>query len=78
MSRSAARTSTVVSDRIGLQGRSTRADLIGEIWRAEFDPLSGTEFTFAVERRLMLAELLEQDHGQQVGDGKAAGCHMEV
>ena len=28
-------------------------------------------------QRLMLAELLEQDHGQQVGAGKAARRHME-
>lgn len=60
-----------------LQGRGTRADLIGKRRQAEIDPLSGMALALTVQR-LMLGELLEQDHRQQVGSGKAAWRHMEV
>ena len=46
-----------------LQGRSTRADLIGKRRQAEVDALTGIALTLPVER-LMLGELLEQDHRQ--------------
>src|SRR5690606_31430755 len=60
----------------GLEGCGTRADLIGKRRQAEVDALAGIAFALAIER-LMLGELLEQDHRQKVRPGKAAGCHME-
>jgi len=59
-----------------LQGRRTGADLVGQRRQAQIDALSPIAFALPVQG-LMLAELLEQDHGQQVGAGKAARRHME-
>jgi hypothetical protein len=59
-----------------LQGRGTSADLVGQRRQAEVDALAGIALALAVER-LVLGELLKQDHRQQVRSGKAAGRHME-
>jgi hypothetical protein len=59
-----------------LQGRRTGADLIGQRREAQIDALPPVAVALAVQW-LMLAELLEQDHGQEIGAGKAARCHME-
>ena len=58
------------------QNHSAGADLIGQRRDAEIDALSGIALALAIQR-LVLAELLEQDHGQQVRPGKAARRHME-
>jgi hypothetical protein len=58
------------------QHRGASADLIGERRQAEVDALAGIALALPVER-LMLAELLEQDHRQQARTGKAAGHDME-
>lgn len=60
----------------GLEGHGTSTDLVGQRRQAEIDPLSGVALALPIER-LMLAELLEQDHRQQVGSGKASWRHME-
>ena len=59
-----------------LQDRSTCADLVGQRRYAQLDALAAVAFALPVER-LVLAELLEQDHGQQIGSGKAPWGHME-
>ena len=58
------------------QDHSARADLIGQRRDAEINTLPGIPLALAVER-LVLPELLEQDHGQQARPGKAARRHME-
>lgn len=50
------------------QRRGAGADLVGERRQAERHAFAGIAFSLAVER-LMLAELLEQDHRQQAGTG---------
>ena len=52
------------------------ADLIGERRQAEVDPFTGVALALPVQR-LVLAELLEQDHRQQARAGKAARRDME-
>ena len=59
-----------------LQHRAAGPDLIGQGRQAERHAFPGVAFGLAVER-LMLPELLEQDHRQQAGTGPAAGDHME-
>ena len=59
-----------------LQRRRAGADLVGQRRQAQIDALAPVALALAVQR-LMLAELLEQDHGQQVGAGEAARRHME-
>lgn len=59
-----------------LQGRRTGADLVGQCRQAKIDALPGVALALPVQG-LMLVELLEQDHGQEVGPGKAARRHME-
>ena len=59
-----------------LQRRRAGADLVGQRRQAQVDALPPVAFALPVQR-LMLAELLEQDHRQQVGAGKAARRHME-
>ena len=54
-----------------LQRRRTGADLVGERRHGELDAFAGITLALPVER-LMLAELLEQDHGEKVGPGKTA------
>src|SRR5277367_6473675 len=58
------------------QRRGASADLIGERRQAEVDPFAGVALALPAER-LMLAELLEQDHRQQARTGKAARRDME-
>ena len=58
------------------QRRGAGADLVGQRRQAKIDALSGVALALAVER-LMLAELLEQDHRQQVRAGEAARRDME-
>src|SRR5271156_7231016 len=58
------------------QRRGASADLIGERRQAEVDPFTGVALALPAER-LMLAELLEQDHRQQARAGKAARRDME-
>ena len=59
-----------------LQDRRAGADLVGQRRHAQIDAFAPIALALAVQR-LMLAELLEQDHGQQVRSGKAARRHME-
>ena len=58
------------------QHRGAGPDLIGQGGEAERHALLGVALGLAVER-LMLTELLEQDHGQQAGAGPAAGDDVE-
>jgi hypothetical protein len=60
----------------GSQGDGAGADLIGERRQAQIDPFASIAFALPVQR-LMLAELLEQDHRQKVRSGKAARRDME-
>jgi hypothetical protein len=59
-----------------LQDRGAGADLVGQRRHAQIDPLAGIALALPVQR-LVLPELLEQDHGQKVRPGKAARRHME-
>ncbi len=59
-----------------LQHRATGADLIGQRRQAQIHALAGVALGLPVQR-LMLTELLEQDHGEQAGPGPAARDHME-
>ena len=59
-----------------LQDRRAGADLVGQRRDAQIDAFAPVSLALAVQR-LVLAELLEQDHGQQVWSGKAARRHME-
>ena len=59
-----------------LQDSSAGADLIGERRQADLDTFMGVAVTLAVER-LMLAELLEQDHCQQAGAEQPARRDVE-
>jgi hypothetical protein len=59
-----------------LQRRRTGADLVGQCRQAQIDTLPPVAFALTVQR-LMLAELLKQDHRQQVGPGEAAWRDME-
>ena len=58
------------------QRRGAGADLIGERRQAEVDAFAGVALALPVQR-LMLAELLEQDHRQQTRAGEAARGDME-
>ncbi len=58
------------------QHRRAGADQVGQRRQADRHALTAVALGLAVER-LMLAELLEQDHGQQVRPGPAARDHME-
>lgn len=59
-----------------LQCRGTSSDLVGQCREAEVDALAGIALTLPVQR-LMLTELLEQDHGEEIWPGEAARRHME-
>jgi len=59
-----------------LQRRRAGADLVGQRRHAQIDAFPPIALALPVQR-LMLAELLEQDHGQQVWAGKAARGHMK-
>ena len=59
-----------------LQRRRAGADLVGQRRQAEVDAFARISLALPVQR-LMLAELLEQDHGQKVGPGKTTRRHME-
>jgi len=58
------------------QGMDAGADLVGERRQAEIDTLTGVSIGLAVQR-LMLTELLEQHHGEEVRPKKATGCRVE-
>ena len=58
------------------QHRHAGADLVGQRGQAERHALTAVALGLAIER-LMLAELLEQDHRQQARAGPAARDHME-
>lgn len=58
------------------QDGRARADLVGQGGQAEINPFPGIALALAVQR-LMLAELLEQHHGKQVGTGEAARGDVE-
>src|SRR5438874_11954352 len=60
----------------GCQHRTAATHLIGQGRQAEGYALPGVAFGLAVER-LMLPELLEQDHRQQAGAGPTSGNYME-
>lgn len=62
--------------RQGGQHRAAGAHLIGQGREAEWHALPGIALGLSVQR-LMLAELLEQHHGQQVGTRPAARNHVE-
>ena len=59
-----------------LQGGCAGANLVGQRRHAQIDAFAPVSFALAVQR-LMLAELLKQDHGQQVRPGKAARRDVE-
>ena len=59
-----------------LQHAGAGPDLIGQGRQAHLDTLTGEAFALPVER-LVLAELLEQDHGQQARSGPAPRDRME-
>ena len=58
------------------QRRGAGPDLVGQRGEAEIDAFAGIALALPVQR-LMLGELLEQDHRQEVRAGKAARRHME-
>ena len=58
------------------QHRAAGPDLVGQGRQAQRHAFLGVAFGLAVER-LMLPELLEQDHREQAGTGPASGDHME-
>ena len=58
------------------QRGGARAHLIGQRRKAQVDAFAGVALALAVQR-LMLAELLEQDHRQQAGSREAARRDME-
>jgi hypothetical protein len=53
-----------------LKDRRTGADLVGQRRQAQIDAFPGVALALAVQG-LMLTELLEQDHGQEIGTGKS-------
>ncbi len=59
-----------------LKDNGAGADLVGQGREAEGHAFAGVALGLTVQR-LMLAELLEQDHRQQVGAGPAARRHVE-
>lgn len=59
-----------------LQSRRTSSDLIGQRGEAEIDAFPGVALGLAVQG-LMLAELLEQDRGEQVRPRPSARRGME-
>ena len=58
------------------QGGRAGAHLVGERRHAQIDAFAPVALALPVQR-LVLGELLEQDHGQQVRPRKAARRHME-
>ena len=59
-----------------LQRHGAGADLVSQGGQADLDTFLGVALDLPVQR-LMLAELLEQDHRKQVGPSPATGCGME-
>ena len=59
-----------------LQGDGAGPDLIGERRKADLDAFLGVALGLPVQR-LVLAELLEENHGQQVGTGPSPRRRME-
>ena len=58
------------------QRRGAGAHLVGQRRQAQLDALAGIALALPVQR-LMLAELLEQDHRQKPRSGEAARRDME-
>jgi hypothetical protein len=58
------------------KGVAAGAHLIGKRREAQRHAFTRIALGLAVQR-LMLAELLEQDHGQEIGAGEASRRHME-
>ncbi len=58
------------------QGCRADADLVGERRQAEIDAFTGIALALPVQR-LMLPELLEQNHGKDVWTGKTTWRHVE-
>src|SRR5208283_1489064 len=58
------------------QDRGAGAHLVGQRRHTQIDALTGVAFALPVQR-LMLPELLKQDHRQKVRSGKAARRHVE-
>ena len=52
------------------------SDLVGQGGEADGHAFAGVALCLPVER-LVSAELLEQDHGQEVGPGPSPGCDVE-
>jgi hypothetical protein len=59
-----------------LQEHGAGTDLVGQGRHAQIDAFASVALALPVEG-LVLAKLLEQDHGQQVRAGKAPRRHME-
>lgn len=59
-----------------LQYRCASTDQVGQRRETEIDAFAPVSLALPVEG-LMLAELVEQDHGQQIGPGKTAWRHVE-
>jgi len=59
-----------------LQHGRASADQVGQRRQAQIDAFPRIALALPVQG-LMLAELLEQDHRQQVRPGEAARCHVE-
>ena len=74
--RSAAKTWASIRLQQRFEHGAAGAHLVGQGRQAERHAFPGIALGLAIER-LMLAELLEQDHRQQAGAGPAAGDHME-
>src|ERR1700690_3488039 len=60
----------------GLERRGAGPDLVGQRRQAQVDPFAGIAFALPVQR-LMLAELLEQDHRQKPRTGETARRDMK-
>ena len=58
------------------KGMDAGPDLIGQRRQREVDALAGVALRLPVQR-LMLPELLEQDHRQKAGSKKASRCRIK-
>jgi hypothetical protein len=75
-SRSAARTWASINACSGRSAAAQAAHLVGQRRQAQVDAFARVALALPVQR-LMLAELLEQDHRQKARSGKAARRDME-
>src|SRR6266481_8895606 len=74
--RSAVRTMALDQRMQRLQDRRAGANLVGQRRHAQIDAFPPVSLALPVQR-LMLAELLEQDHGQKVRSGEAPRRDVE-